>query len=131
MKVAFTVLLRYLLSVCHAILCFKTIFEMLEYLYTMMQMYIRDKNRRSMTSVQITLLNKPTCTREGFMFLVRSILSPVMVGFVLYGNHHFKHLHVRSALAFSLIITSNHFMTYLARFPSIGNYVFMLSKVSN
>ena len=102
---------------------------MLEYLYTMIQTHMRDKSQGVMTSAEIAHLDKPRCMREGLKFLLRSVLSPIMVGFVLYGNGMFTPLEVRSMLAFSLVITSNHFMTYLARFPTIGNYVFMLSKV--
>lgn len=87
---------------------------------------------------------KRSCKRQKFgmakarilvhvlQMLARSVCLPILVGMVLYGMHLIEDREktVRYFLAFSIIITSDYFMRFLSSFPTIGNYIFMLSKVS-
>ena len=116
------------LCVFHIILCIKTLVELGDNIFTMLQMTFFKTDK--VTATYIAHLDKVRCMKSGFMFMLRSVVMPVFIGLALYGQANLEESVVRILLAFSVVIASSHFMTFLARIPSIGNYVFMLSKVS-
>ena len=116
------------MCVFHIILCIKTLVELGDNIFTMLQMTVFKTDK--VTATYIAHLDKVRCMKSGFMFMLRSVVMPVFIGLALYGQANLEESVVRILLAFSVVIASSHFMTFLARIPSIGNYVFMLSKVS-
>ena len=116
------------MCVFHTLLCFKTLVELGENAYTMIKMTCFKTEKVNAT--YIAHMDKVRCVKSGFMFMLRSIVMPAFIGLALYGQGYLHESVLRICLAFSIVIASGHFMTFLARIPSIGNYIFMLSKVS-
>ena len=65
-----------------------------------------------------------------FIFAIKYVLNPILVGFILYGEHVIGgEQGIRVAIAISIINTSYLFLGSISRFPSIGRYTNMLTKV--
>ena len=65
-----------------------------------------------------------------FIFALKYILNPILVGFILYGGPIIGgEKGIRVAIAISIINTSYLWLRSISRFPSIGRYTNMLAKV--
>ena len=65
-----------------------------------------------------------------FIFIIKYIFNPVIVGLILYGGKELGgESGIRVAIAISIITTSYLFLSCISRFPWVGSYTNMLTKV--
>ena len=64
------------------------------------------------------------------LFVIKYIFNPVLVGLILYGGNRIGgESGIRVAIAISIITTSYLFLSSISRFPWVGCYTNMLTKV--
>ena len=69
--------------------------------------------------------------RMFILYVIQHVFNPIVVGLVLYGEHTIGgNSGVRVAIATSIITTSYLYLRSISRFPCVGRYTNMLTKVS-
>ena len=63
------------------------------------------------------------------LFVIKYIFNPILVGLILYGGDSIGKQRTRVASSVSIITTSYLYLSSISRFPSIGRYTNMLTKV--
>ena len=63
------------------------------------------------------------------LFVIKYIFNPILVGLILYGGDAIGKQRTRVASSVSIITTSYLYLSSISRFPSIGRYTNMLTKV--
>ena len=71
------------------------------------------------------------CLMKMFIiFIIKYVFNPIVVGLILYGEHLIGgESGVRVAIATSIVTTSYLFLRSISRFPCVGRYTNMLTKV--
>ena len=115
---------RWVLAIFHAIYC----------TFSPIQCYILLTTIKRATL--ITLNNdeigpKIFClVRMIIMYVIKYVFNPIVVGLVLYGENVIGgESGVRVAIATSIVTTSYLFLGDISRFPCVGRYTNMLTKV--
>ena len=68
--------------------------------------------------------------RTLLMFVIKYVFNPILVGLILYGEDIIGGKSgVRIAISTSIITTSYLFLGSISRFPCVGRYTNMLTKV--
>ena len=68
--------------------------------------------------------------RMFILYVIQHVFNPIVVGLILYGEHAIGgNSGVRVAIATSIITTSYLFLRSISRFPCVGRYTNMLTKV--
>ena len=63
------------------------------------------------------------------LFVIKYLFNPILVGLILYGGDAIGKQRTRVASSVSIITTSYLYLSSISRFPSIGRYTNMLTKV--
>ena len=118
-----SIYIRYLLACCHALYCMVSPIQCVRMCWFIIKLNRMKRNKEEHLDY--------FCVAQSVLFFsLKYIFNPILVGFVLYGEHILgEEQGVRVAIAISIVTTSYLFLGSISRFPFIGRYTNMLTKV--